>query len=127
MKKLSAIERVEQMSSEAMHEFLKNVFECEAGLKNAFSNDAMDAIMVFSIIDKLDDATLRIWERHRAALAASWAQSENANEETYAPMDYMPTWDALREFLQSEAEIYFNEQAQAYAVNAKSKASVSGY
>lgn len=42
-------------------------------------------------------------------------------------MDYMPTWKALREFLQSEAEIYFNEQAQAYAANAKSKASVSDY
>lgn len=127
MKKLSAIEHVEHMSNEAMRKFLKEVFECEAGLKIAFSNEAMDAIMVFSIINKLDEATLRIWERHRAALAASWAQDGETSTETRAPMNYMPTWNVLREFLQSEAEIYFNEQAQAYAANPKSKASVSGH
>lgn len=105
-RKLDNMVNIEVPSSESLSKLLVE-FEI---IKKAFARigTADDARMMFSMVNKLDQNTARAWNRHRRALAESWAQAERIKSR-----EHMPSLDALIDFVKDEQKIYFDEMIEA--------------
>ena len=98
LKKLGTITNA---SSESIWNLIKAVDSCINDFKEKIPNFT-DWLVTLIVIDKLDGATALAWERHVQGLSESWAQGENDRK----ALDYTPDWDALKDFLKSEARIH---------------------
>lgn len=61
-------------------------------------------IVMFTLCTKLDEETMRAWQRHRKVLAESWALANGKNKR-----DHLPSLEALLKFLDDEKEVYSDQ------------------
>lgn len=115
MHKLTGIPKIQYPSSGAIRELINNANECESVFKQAMDLHNFEIPMALIVIGKMDNETRRAWERHQMALAESWAQCEEASSAVRSASSYLPTWAAVKSFLESELLIYAYEIDQSQA------------
>lgn len=114
LRKLSTIPPMKQANGVEICSIVTRANKIEAILKQSALMEHFDAIMAFIIIDKLDVDTERMWERHRVALANSWAQVSEASSEERKASNYIPNWESVKDFLVSELDLYGEGSVQMH-------------
>lgn len=121
MQKLLAIPNMQVANASTLRDTIIKLNDCATSLKHVFKFEQSDIFVVLVAAAKLDQETKRAWERHRAALAISWAATEENDSIKREPDEYLPSWQALHDFLESEIEIYAydrsNEGAAALPIS----------
>lgn len=67
--------------------------------------------------DKLENKSTRAWERHRAALAASWANITVQAEKQRDIAMHLPSLNDLRTFLRIEVEVHAKSEIHMKSQN----------
>lgn len=102
-RELKSIDQLQCPSSNSIWSLVEVVDKIVAILVERIPKQA-DALVVYTIIDKLDRATTRAWERHFEAISISWAQ----DKQTKRAAECVPDWSTLRNFLNSEAKYHLS-------------------
>lgn len=76
--------------------------------------DQFEYIVVVTVALKMDVQTMHIWERHRNALATSWATPIVPEHEPKKKISaHLPSWTDMYDFLKSETKIHTQTEMQA--------------
>lgn len=106
LNQLLEIPAIQSPSRNTINALVNKANKCEAGLKQVNRLDEFDAILTLLIVSKLDGETKRAWDRQRLVLANSWCQASGEGQTVRKLADYMPPWEQLKKFLESEVLIY---------------------
>lgn len=106
IRELLKIQPMKKASTAAICQLIKHADECEAMLKRAQIFEKFDEAMALLVIDKVDPEITRAWERHRTMLAQSWADQAEQSSKQKTSADYMPNWQSVKDFLQSELNVF---------------------
>lgn len=106
MHKLLTIPKIDNASSQNIGGLIKKASRYMETLKEMQNESNFDALITIMLIDKLDVETMRAWERHRKALAASWADAGDGGTQERNIAMHLPSFQDLQSFLQSEVEIF---------------------
>lgn len=78
-------------------------------LSKCLEKDKYESVMVILLASKLDAETSHAWDRHRMVLASS-LKTEDQSASLCNASSYIPEWDAMRDFLESEKEIHIQAE-----------------
>lgn len=106
LNKLLEIPNMENASRTAIEAMLTEAKQCEAGFEKVNYFAEFDATLTLVIISKLDEETKKAWKRQQTVLANSWVLASAEGEPTRELVNYMPPWEQLKKFLESELLIY---------------------
>lgn len=101
VKQLTRIRALENPNAMDFSSLVNRVEDCIAHMQPHLVK-GFEQLIPFIIIEKLDENTRLAWERHRKILASSCEQG--ASEFTQS--SYIPDWQALKVFLEDEADFY---------------------
>lgn len=105
MQKMISVQKMQAASAQGLYAALSQIQLIENAFKQ-IGEVTLDNMLVISLVNKLDDETLRAWKRYQNTLALSWAQASNAQQQN----DFMPSMEAFRKFLEEEYEMYAEEE-----------------
>lgn len=108
--RVSAIKPIDEPTSSQIETLMQQAKQCKAILDAIMKPEEYDAIFTVLFSNKLDEQTTLAWDRHRQALAQSWAMAKNVADEKVVPAMHMPKWQDLVDFLQSESRIMFIDE-----------------
>lgn len=109
--RIQTMRKIEHPTSEEMKRLLKHGKQCMTILGEAIKDKEYDVFLMAMFASKLDDGTSRAWDRHRAALAESWAKTqEDTLEKSQAIAMHVPAWDDFASFLESEADLFMRSE-----------------
>lgn len=121
--KLATIPSIEIPSAESIRLLIKRAENCVTNMSKIMRVNQFECVVVSTIAQRLDVQTMHIWERHRNALAVSWANADD-NEPKKKLMAHIPTWQDLDDFLQSEAKIYAQSEMNAIFFESQSESRI---
>lgn len=75
IQRLLNVQKMQKASSKTLRNILDTVHECVSQLGAYVSTKYWDPLLIFLVVDKVDDETRRDWEKHRHSLI----KSSNAN------------------------------------------------
>lgn len=110
---------MEDASPKAMKVLITQAEECVKILNETLNGESFSPMLAVMLVGKLDVSTIHAWERHRLALAESWAKAAK-QEEVRMPHMHAPDCKDLCAFLRSEisafsvSEVYMSLNAPAF-------------
>lgn len=107
-----------QATSEELQSIILQANEVEQILKIIDQFEKFDATIALVLIDKFEPETTRMWKRQHHALSKSWAQAEPKRSSS----QYMPTCEAVKDFLAGEIEMQ-----EAYGASHKQSVKMTSY
>lgn len=102
--KLLNIPKLDEKVPTAYTSMVNSIDHCMAGLSRHLAEEKFVHLIPFVAINKLGDDIRLDWERYRKVLVTSYEQS---NASTGAKGTYVPDWQAIKVFLQDEADLYW--------------------
>lgn len=120
IKRLLNIQLMQQPSNVAIRNIVDTVHECLSPLNAYVSTDTWDPLIIFLVVDKLDNETRREWEKYRHTLlnirnentdandsqASQHAEETQSNASNFEEVSAnLPTWTQMEEFLNQQAKI----------------------
>lgn len=124
--KLATIPGMKEASAESIRSLLEKAKKCVTNMSKMMRPEQFECLVVATISQRLDQQTKHIWERHRNALAVSWAAADDAEQSPKKKaIAHIPAWNDMHDFLVSEAKIYQQSEIQAKFHRNKCDASVS--
>lgn len=142
IQKLLNIQKMQRASSEALRNISDIVHGCLSQLGSYVSTASWDPLIIFLIVDKLDNDTRKDWEKQRHSLmssssAHSSTQNLNAsNNEPDAQVDddegavggqvTLPTWTQMEAFLDQQAKILRDIAASQASSSSQQQQNASG-
>lgn len=112
IQKIMDIEKIEHASSNALRCISDTVNNCLTQISNYISTDNWDQLVIYCVMDKLDDQTQAIWEQSRISIASQ--PDANAPGPSNEPVNAdankitLPTWAQLKHFLDNRANALTN-------------------
>lgn len=116
IQRLLNVQKMQKASSKALRNILDTVHECISQLGAYVSTKHWDPLIIFLVVDKIDDETRRDWEKHRhslikssnASLDASQQQDDDSasqQSEAIGGNASLPVWSEMEAFLDQQAKI----------------------
>lgn len=102
MRKLHNLPRMQNSGSKDIRDLIDTVHQCIHGLSRYIGVEGIDPFVVFLVIDRMDRDAYRAWEKFRPTLKG---EGENAT-----PGKYIPKWNELEQFLETEVTIRVHEE-----------------
>lgn len=114
--KLLGIKQITQASNKNLRNIIDTVHECLSQLNAYVSTKNWDPLIIFLVVDKLDNDTRKDWERLRHTLTHTTdhdatgqdeSMDENASmaSEAAGGSSKLPTWKQMEEFLDTQTKI----------------------
>lgn len=130
IQKLLNIPKLQRATSEGLRNINDTVHGCLSQLTSYVSVTNWDPLVIFLVVDKLDNDTRKDWEKHRHSLRATStlhgsnpninafgaedmdeaasvnaSQAASQTDEAAGPSVVLPTWPQMEEFLDRQAKI----------------------
>lgn len=110
---LARIPRLENPSAMDLSSMTNGIEHCYTKLIELLGK-GVEQWIPFYAISKMDNDTRVAWERQTKALALSWAQTEQG----WAASEYLPSWQAVKAFLEDEAQLHLQFLEKVVHANA---------
>lgn len=120
--RLTNIPIIDNASIQKLRSLVNIGNHCEEVLKEEMQQTVFDPIISVILASKLDAQMVHAWNRHRLALATSWATTGETQKKATS---HIPSWDDLRKFLLSEIELFIKSGMQQTMMNMRDQPSTS--
>jgi len=111
---LKSVWNIQAISEPSFHEINRIVTQmnnCQSVFEKIPNCGDFKVFMAVIAARKMDQNTLRQWDRHRSALAIAWEQGNESESPKRKAYEHVPDWDAVKKFLVSEMQFYSGQQA----------------